>query len=49
MKTKLKGRSFDTVEEIQVEFKKERPPGCILKVAEKLGSVCVRPRGLLSR
>jgi histone-lysine N-methyltransferase SETMAR len=48
MKIKLKGRRFDTAEEIQTKHpNKERLPGCISKVVETLGSVYALPRGLL--
>jgi hypothetical protein len=50
MKTKLKGQRFDTAEENAdgtEHCNKERLPGCIPKVAEMLGSVCVLPSGLL--
>jgi hypothetical protein len=51
IKIKLKGRRFDTVEEIQVEtqtvLKEETLPEWISKVAEMLGSVCALPKRLL--
>jgi hypothetical protein len=54
MRINLKGRRFDTVEEIQADtqtvlntLNKGRLPGFISKVVEKLESVCAVPRGLL--
>jgi hypothetical protein len=53
MKMKLKGQTFDTVEEIEVKTdgtkhpNKERLPGCISEVAETLGSVCALQRALV--
>jgi hypothetical protein len=48
MKTKLKRRRFDAVENMQAVLNTLTVlPGCISKVAEMLGSVCALSRGLL--
>jgi hypothetical protein len=50
MKIELKGRRFDTVEEMLMVLNtltKMDFQGCISKVAETLGSVCALPRELL--
>jgi histone-lysine N-methyltransferase SETMAR len=54
MKMKLKGRGFDTGEEIQTAMQmvlntlnKETLTRCISKVAETLGSAFALPRGIL--
>jgi hypothetical protein len=50
-KIKLKGRRFDTVEEIHVDGTKHPNkvtlPGCMSKVTEMLESVCALARDLL--
>jgi hypothetical protein len=55
MKLKLKGRRFDTIEEIQIESQsvlgtdRKGLPGNVPKMEETLGPVSTRGRKLLQR